>query len=921
VLFLEIADSLVDFALGVFSAFGRKEGRSLTMDQETITHRHIDDIEIQEWLESLDSVLESSGTDVAREILERLRAHATVSGIDLPFTANTPYANTIPARLEPLFPGDQQLERRIKSLIRWNALAMVVRANRLEHNIGGHISTYASAATLYEVGFNHFFRARSENFEGDTIYFQGHAAPGIYSRAFLEGRISIAQLENFRRELKPGGGLSSYPHPWLMPDFWEYPTVSMGLSPLMAIYQARFNRYLENRGLKPATDAKVWAFLGDGETDEPESLGAITLAAREKLDNLIFVVNCNLQRLDGPVRGNGQIIQELESAFRGARWNVIKVLWGSEWDPILERDTEGLLVKRMGEVVDGEYQKLVVSSGDYVRQFFFGSDPRLLKLVEPLPDEALRRLRLGGHDPRKVFAAYKAAFEHKGGPTVILARTIKGYGLGEAGEGKNVTHQQKKLNEDELREFRSRFGIPLSDGDISDVPFYRPPDDSEEISYLKARREALGGYTPQRKIRSTPLVADHDELFREFHDGSDGREVSTTMAFVAMLRKMLKHPEIGKLIVPIVPDEARTFGMESLFRTVGIYSSVGQKYEPVDVNTLLYYKEAKDGQILEEGITEAGSMASFIAAGSAYASHGINTIPFFIYYSMFGFQRVADFIWAAADMRTRGFLLGGTAGRTTLAGEGLQHQDGNSHVLALPVPNLLAYDPAYAYEISVIIQDGIRRMYKEGENIFYYITVMNEPYAMPTMPAGVEEGILKGMYKFRGAANKKSKLRAQLFGSGAILNEVVAAQEILEQKYGVSADVWSVTSYKCLYTDGIETERWNRLHPSTKPRVPYVKQCLEGSQGVLVAASDYLKTLPNMISKWMPGRLATLGTDGFGRSEGRTSLREFFEVDSRFITLATLHELYTDGQLEKSVLDKAVTELAINPDKPNPVIS
>ena len=891
------------------------------MDQETISHRHIDDVEIQEWLESLDSVLESSGTDVAREILERLRAHATVSGIDLPFTANTPYANTIPARLEPLFLGDQQLERRIKSLIRWNALAMVVRANRMEHNIGGHISTYASAATLYEVGFNHFFRARSETFEGDTVYFQGHAAPGIYSRAFLEGRISIEQLENFRRELKPGGGLSSYPHPWLMPHFWEYPTVSMGLSPLMAIYQARFNRYLVNRGLKPATDAKVWAFLGDGETDEPESLGAITLAAREKLDNLIFVVNCNLQRLDGPVRGNGQIIQELESAFRGARWNVIKVLWGSEWDPILERDTEGLLVKRMGEVVDGEYQKLVVSSGDYVRQFFFGSDPRLLKLVEPLPDEALRRLRLGGHDPRKVYAAYKAAFEHKGGPTVILARTIKGYGLGEAGEGKNVTHQQKKLNEEELREFRSRFGIPLSDSDISDVPFYRPPEDSEEITYLKTRREALGGYTPQRKVRSTPLVADHDELFREFHDGSDGREVSTTMAFVAMLRKMLKHPEIGKLIVPIVPDEARTFGMESLFRTVGIYSSVGQKYEPVDVNTLLYYKEAKDGQILEEGITEAGSMASFIAAGSAYASHGINTIPFFIYYSMFGFQRVADFIWAAADMRTRGFLLGGTAGRTTLAGEGLQHQDGNSHVLALPVPNLLAYDPAYAYEISVIIQDGIRRMYKDGENIFYYITVMNEPYAMPTMPAGVEEGILKGMYKFRGAVNKKSKLRAQLFGSGAILNEVVAAQEILEQKYGVSADVWSVTSYKCLYTDGIETERWNRLHPSTKPRVSYVKQCLEGSQGVLVAASDYLKTLPNMISKWMPRRLATLGTDGFGRSEGRTSLREFFEVDSRFITLATLHELYTDGQLEKSVLDKAITDLAINPDKPNPIIS
>jgi pyruvate dehydrogenase E1 component len=588
---------------------GKKRKAIALMDQETFAQRNIEDVEIQEWLESLDSVLESSGPEVAREILERLRAHATVNGIDLPFTANTPYANTIPVRLEPLFPGDQQLERRIKSLIRWNALAMVVRANKVEHNIGGHISTYASAATLYEVGFNHFFRARNEKFEGDTVYFQGHAAPGIYARAFLEGRLSTEKLENFRRELKPGGGLSSYPHPWLMPDFWEFPTVSMGLSPLMAIYQARYNRYLENRGLKPVTDAKVWAFLGDGETDEPESLGAITLASREKLDNLIFVINCNLQRLDGPVRGNGQIIQELESAFRGARWNVIKVLWGSEWDPILERDTEGLLVKRMGEMVDGEYQKLVVSSGEYVRQFFFGGDPRLLKLVEPLPDEALRRLRLGGHDPRKVYAAYKAATEFKGGPTVILARTIKGYGLGEAGEGKNVTHQQKKLNEEELREFRSRFGIPMGDEEIAKVPFYRPAEDSEEIRYLRARREALGGYVPQRKARSVAISGAHTELFKEFLEGSEGREVSTTMAFVAMMRKMLKDPEIGKLVVPIVPDEARTFGMESLFRTVGIYSSVGQKYEPVDVNTLLYYKEAKDGQILEEGITEAGSMA------------------------------------------------------------------------------------------------------------------------------------------------------------------------------------------------------------------------------------------------------------------------------------------------------------------------
>jgi pyruvate dehydrogenase E1 component len=892
------------------------------MDNETYAQpHHIEDVEIQEWLESLDSVLESSGPEVAAEILERLRAHATVNGIDLPFTANTPYANTIPQRLEPLFPGDQELERRIKSLIRWNALAMVVRANREENGIGGHISTYASAATLYEVGFNHFFRARTPEFEGDTIYFQGHAAPGIYARAFMEGRISVEQLENFRRELKVGGGLSSYPHPWLMPDFWEFPTVSMGLGPLMSIYQARFNRYLENRGLKTPSDAKVWAFLGDGETDEPESLGAITLASRENLDNLIFVINCNLQRLDGPVRGNGQIIQELESAFRGARWNVIKVLWGSEWDPILERDTEGLLVKRMGELVDGEYQKLVVSSGSYVRQHFFGNDERLLKLVEPLPDEALRRLRLGGHDPRKVYAAYKAATEHQGGPTVILARTIKGYGLGEAGEGKNVTHQQKKLNEEELKEFRSRFGIPLNDEDCATLPFYRPSEDSIEIQYLRNRRETLGGYTPARSARSTPIEAAHDELFKEFSEGSDGREVSTTMAFVGMLRKMLKDVEIGKLIVPIVPDEARTFGMESLFRTVGIYASGGQKYEPVDMNTLLLYKEQKDGQILEEGITEAGSMASFIAAGSAYATHGINTIPFFIYYSMFGFQRIGDFIWAAADMRSRGFLLGGTSGRTTLAGEGLQHQDGNSHILALPVPNLKAYDPAFAYEIAVIIQDGIRRMYKEGENIFYYITVMNEQYAMPPMPEGVREGILKGLYKYRSASNKKAKLKAQLFGSGAILNEALRAQGILEQNYGVAADVWSVTSYKELYMDAIEVERWNRLHPSAKPKVPYVSQCLADTQGVLVAASDYLKTLPNMISKWMPRRLAALGTDGFGRSEGRTSLRDFFEVDAKFIVLATLHELNADGKIDAKVVEKAIQDLGIVQNKPNPVIS
>ena len=893
-----------------------------TMDNEiSIPMQGTDASEIQEWLESLDSVLQSSGPDVASYILERLRAHAKVVGVEIPFTANTPFVNTIPHRMQPDFPGDQQLERRIKSLVRWNALAMVVRANREEHNIGGHISTYASAATLYEIGFNHFFRAHTPEFEGDIIYFQGHAAPGIYARAFLEGRLSREKLENFRRELKPGGGLSSYPHPWLMPDFWEFPTVSMGLSPLMAIYQARFTRYLEDRGLKPVTDSKVWAFLGDGETDEPESLGAIGLAAREKLDNLIFVVNCNLQRLDGPVRGNGQIIQELESEFRGAGWNVIKVLWGSEWDPILERDTEGLLVKRMGEMVDGEYQKLVVSSGAYVREHFFGTSPELLKLVEPLPDEHLRRLRLGGHDPIKVYAAYKAAVEHRGSPTVILARTIKGYGLGEAGEGKNVTHQQKKLNEEELREFRTRFDIPVTDQQCAEVPFYRPAEDSEEIRYLRARRQSLGGYVPQRRVRAAAIAPVHEELFKEFFGGSDGREISTTMAFVAILRKLLKDPALGKLIVPIVPDEARTFGMESLFRTVGIYSSVGQRYEPVDVNTLLYYKEAKDGQILEEGITEAGSMGSFIAAGTAYATHGINTIPFFIFYSMFGFQRIADFIWAAADMRVRGFMLGGTSGRTTLSGEGLQHQDGNSHVLALTVPNLRAYDPAFAFELAVIIEDGIRRMYLDGESIFYYITVMNEPYAMPEMPAGAAEGILKGMYLFRASANKKSKLRAQLFGSGAILNEALRAQEILEQKYGVAADVWSVTSYKALYTDGVEADRWNRLHPSAKPRVPYVTEMLKDAPGVLVAATDYLKTLPNMIRPWAPRRIASLGTDGFGRSEGRTSLRDFFEVDSRFITLAALDELYHEGKIEKCVVEKAIADLGIQRDKPNPVTS
>ncbi len=877
-------------------------------------------IETREWLDSLDYVLQSGGPARVSRLLLDLTTHARQRGVKQPFSANTPYINTISVQEQPPFPGSREIERRIKSLVRWNALAMVVKANKAEDGIGGHISTYASAATLYEVGFNHFFKGKGDGHDGDLIFFQGHAAPGIYARAFVEGRLSHELLENFRRELKPGGGLSSYPHPWLMPEFWEFPTVSMGLGPICAIYQARFMRYLEDRGLKTRSNAKVWAFLGDGETDEPESLGAITLPSREKLDNLIFVINCNLQRLDGPVRGNGQIIQELEAIFRGAGWNVIKVIWGSEWDALLEKDHDGLLVRRMGEVVDGEYQKYAVESGAYVRQHFWGAHPQLLEMVQHLSDEQLKKLTLGGHDPAKVYAAYKAAVDHTGQPTVILARTIKGYGIGEAGEGKNVTHQQKKLNEDELRAFRTRFGIPIGDDEITKAPFYRPSENAPELTYLLERRKQLGGFVPTRKVEVEPIKGDTlPELFEEFHKGSEGRKASTTMAFVRMLAKLLRDKELGELIVPIVPDEARTFGMESLFRQVGIYSHLGQLYEPVDRDTLLYYKEAKDGQILEEGINEAGSISSFIAAGSAYASHGINTIPFFIYYSMFGMQRVGDLVWAAADTRTRGFLLGGTAGRTTLAGEGLQHQDGHSHLLSLAVPSLISFDPTFAYEIAVIIEDGIRRMYKDGESIFYYITVMNEQYEMLPMPEGSREGILKGMYKLR-PASKKAKLRAQLLGSGAILNEALKAQQMLEG-YGVAADVWSVTSYQELYRDGHAAERWNRLHPAETPRVPYVTQCLSGTEGVIVAASDYVKVLPDSIDRWMPRRLTSLGTDGFGRSEGRTALRDFFEVDARFITVATLGALMQDGKVEAAVVQKAIVDLGINPEKPNPAIS
>jgi len=878
----------------------------------------INELEIKEWLYSLDYVFEHGGPEQVKEILQALQIRAHKAGVSIPFTANTPYINTIPSKDQPPFPGNREIERRIKSLIRWNAMAMVVRANKHESGIGGHISTYASAATLYEIGFNHFFRGKGEGYDGDQIYFQGHCSPGIYARAFLEGRLTQEQLENFRRELKPGGGLSSYPHPWLMPDFWEFPTVSMGLGPIMAIYQARFNRYLEDRGLKKMNGSKVWAFLGDGETDEPEALGAITLASREKLDNLIFVINCNLQRLDGPVRGNGKIIQELEAAFRGAGWNVIKVIWGSDWDPLLEKDTDGKLVKRMGEVVDGQYQKYSVESGGYVREHFFGVDPDILEMVSGYTDEQLRKIKRGGHDPEKVYAAYKSAVDHKGQPTVILAKTIKGYGLGESGEGKNITHQQKKLNEDELAEFRTRFGIPISDEEVAQAPFYKPPVDSSEIKYILERRKELGGFVPSRKANVTPIKTPPEEIFEEFYKGTEEREVSSTMVFVRILAKLLKDKEIGKLIVPIVPDEARTFGLEAMFRQIGIYSHVGQLYEPVDKDSLLYYKEATNGQILEEGITEAGSMASFIAAGTAYATHGVNMIPFFIYYSMFGPQRIGDLMWAAGDMRCKGFLLGGTAGRTTLNGEGLQHQDGNSHLLLYPLPNIVTYDPAYAYELAVIIRDGIRRMYEEQESVFYYLTVMNENYPMPAMPEGAKEGIVKGMYKLKSSELKNGKYRAQLFGSGTILNEVVKAQKILED-YKVAADVWSVTSYKELRRDALDIERWNMLHPAEDPKLSYITQMLKDEEGVFVASSDYVKALPDSISKWVPRNLYSLGTDGFGRSEGRKELRDFFEVDARHVALAALYALLREGKIKSSVVEKAMKDLDINSEKRNPL--
>ncbi len=874
--------------------------------------------ETREWLDALEAVLEREGPERAHYLLEHLIDKARRSGAYLPYRANTAYINTIPPAHEERRPGDQEIERRVQSIIRWNAAVTVLRANRHSSELGGHIASFASAATLYDVGFNHFFRAASDGHEGDLVFIQGHSAPGIYARAYLEGRIGEAQLERFRQEVEQGG-LSSYPHPWLMPDFWQFPTVSMGLGPLMAIYQARFLKYIENRGLAEPSDRKVWAFMGDGEMDEPESLGAISLAAREGLDNLVFVINCNLQRLDGPVRGNGRIIQELESDFRGAGWNVIKVLWGSYWDPLLARDTKGLLRQRMGECVDGEYQKFKAMGGAYTREHFFGKYPELREMVANLTDEDIWRLNRGGHDPNKVYAAYAAAVKHKDQPTVILAKTVKGYGMGEAGEGQNITHQQKKMGVDALRRFRDRFNIPIPDEQIAELPYYRPADDSPEIRYLKERRAALGGSLPARRREAPPVQVPSLEAFAAQVAGTEGREVSTTMAFVRMLTSLCRDKNIGSLVVPIVPDEARTFGMEGLFRQIGIYSPWGQLYEPVDSDQLMYYREDKAGQILEEGITEAGAFSSWIAAATSYSNHGRTMVPFFIFYSMFGFQRVGDLAWAAGDMQARGFLIGGTAGRTTLAGEGLQHQDGHSHVLAANIPNCICYDPAYAYELAVIIQDGMRRMFKEQENVFYYITVMNENYAHPAMPEGVEEGILRGMYPIKKVTGAGKKPVVQLLGSGTILREVLAAAEALEADHGVGAEVWSVTSFTELRRDGADAVRWNMLHPEKKPRTSYVERCLAKRKGPVVAATDYVRNHADQIRAFVPADYHVLGTDGFGRSDTRAKLRQFFEVDRNFVVVAALYALAQQGEVPMSAVTEAIRKAGIDPEKPNPL--
>jgi len=877
----------------------------------------IDPIETREWLESIDSVLVQHGPERAHFLLNKMIDFARRSGAYLPYSPNTAYLNTIAAGRQPEYPGDRTLERRIEAYLRWNAMAMVVQANRKSTEYGGHISSYASSATMYEVGFNHFWRGPTDEHGGDMVFMQGHSSPGIYARAYLEGRLDESHLNNFRREVG-GNGLPSYPHPWLMPDFWQFPTVSMGLGPMMAIYQARFMRYMENRGLVARTDRKVWAFLGDGEMDEPESMGAITMPVREGLDNLIFVVNCNLQRLDGPVRGNGKIIQELEAAFGGAGWNVIKVIWGGRWDPLLAADQNGHLQRIMEESVDGEYQNYKSKDGAYVREKFFGKHPETAAMVANMSDDDIWRLNRGGHDPIKVYAAYDAAVRHTGQPTIILAKTVKGFGMGGAGEGQMTAHQQKKLDLDSLKQMRDRFNIPVSDKDIDDVPYYKPPADSAELEYMRERRHALGGHLPQRRNRAPRLKIPGLEIFKNQLDGTGDREVSTTMAFVRMLTALARDKQIGKHIVPIVPDEARTFGMEGMFRQFGIYASGGQLYEPEDAGELMYYREDKQGQILEEGINEGGAFCSWLAAGTSYSNHDTQMVPFYIYYSMFGFQRIGDFVWAGGDMQARGFLVGGTAGRTTLAGEGLQHQDGHSLVAASTIPNCVAYDPTYAYELAVIIQDGLRRMIGEQENVFYYITCMNENYVHPPKPAGVEDGILKGMYLLQ--VGGQGKVRAQLMGSGTILREVLGAAELLQQDFGIPTDVWSVTSFNELRRNALQVERWNQLHPEAEPRQSYIEELLADRPGPYVAATDYMKIIPDQIERWVPGRFVSLGTDGYGRSDARAALRRHFEVDKRYIAVTALKALADDGVLDRKTVAQAINKYGIDPDRPDPVV-
>jgi pyruvate dehydrogenase E1 component len=885
--------------------------------------------ETNEWLDALEDVLDHQGVERANYLLERLSARMTLTGARLPYTITTPYRNTITPAREAVMPGDLFLERRIRSLIRWNALAMVVRANQSGDDLGGHIATFASAATLIDMGFNYFFRAPTDDHLGDLVYFQGHCSPGIYARSFLEGRLTEQQLDGFRREVD-GKGLSSYPHPWLMPDYWQFPTVSMGLGPIQAIYQAHVMKYLDARGLVPMGDRKVWCYIGDGECDEPETLGSIGLAARERLDNLIFVINCNLQRLDGPVRGNGKIIQELEGTFRGAGWNVIKVVWGRLWDPLFANDHDGLLQQRMNEVVDGEYQNYKAKGGAYTREHFFGKYPETAKMVEHLTDDDIMRLNRGGHDPFKVYAAYHAAVNHKSEPTVILAKTVKGYGMGEWGESENTTHQVKKLDIEGLKYFRDRFDIPLSDDRLEKIPYYRPAEDSPEMVYLRRQRERLGGPMPKRLRYQRDVEIPDLKIFDTVLKGSGERTNSTTMAFVRILASLVRDKKIGERIVPIVPDEARTFGMEGMFRQLGIYSSMGQLYEPEDSGEIAAYRESKDGQVLEEGISEAGAVSAWMAAATSYSSNRKSLIPFFIFYSMFGFQRIGDFAWAAGDMQARGFLLGATSGRTTLNGEGLQHQDGHSHLLSATVPNCRSYDPAYGYELAVIIHHGLKCMYEDGHNIFYYLTVMNENYQQPAMPEGVKDGIIRGMYKLadysadgNGKGNGKSGRKGgggtaiRLLGSGTILREVIAAAEWLS-KQGVASEVWSVTSFNELRREGLDVDRWNMLHPDQEPRRCYVEECLGGSDAPVVAATDYMKAYPDQIRKWVSAPFHVLGTDGFGRSDTRAQLRHFFEVDRRFVAVAALHRLAAQQKVPVKQVKEAMTEFGIDPEKENP---